>query len=79
MRGQAGGRQSFPDILSENADTFRDPVTGNWSYLFYDNILLSETEAYTAKCSVTLRDGTLSYEQYAIQHVLDENGKRTVS
>ena len=71
--------ESFPDILSENADTFRDPVTGNWSYLFYDNILLSETEAYTAKCSVTLRDGTLSYEQYAIQHVLDENGKRTVS
>ena len=71
--------ESFPDILSENADTYHDPVTGAWSYLFYDNILLSETEAYTAKCSVTLRDGTLSYESYAFQFVSEQNGKRSVS
>ena len=47
--------ESFPDILSENADTFRDPLTGDYSYLFYDNILLSENEGYTAKCSATAR------------------------
>ena len=34
--------ESFPDLLSDNADTYYDPATGAWSYLFYDNILLSE-------------------------------------
>ena len=34
--------ESFPDILSENADTFHDTASDTWSYLFYDDILLSE-------------------------------------
>lgn len=71
--------ESFPDILSENADTYHDPILGTWSYLFYDNIVLSESEAYTAKCSVMLRDGTLSYESYAFQLVSVQNGKRSVT
>ena len=71
--------ESFPDILSENADTFHDPVTGAWSYLFYDHILLSENDAYTAKCSVTLQDQTLSYESHAFQLVSVQDGTRTVS
>ena len=71
--------ESFPDILAENADTFHDPVTGAWSYLFYDNILLTENDAYTAKCAVMLRDGILSYESFAFQQISIQDGKRTVS
>ena len=71
--------ESFPDILAENADTYYNSGTGVWSYLFYDNILLSEHDAYTAKCAVTLRDGTLRYESYAFQSVSEEKGVRTIS
>ena len=71
--------ESFPDILSENADTYHDPVFDTWSYLFYDNIVLSETEAYTAKCSVMLHEGTLSYEPHAYQLVSVQDGKRMVT
>ena len=71
--------ESFPDILSDNADTYYDPATGAWSYLFYDNILLSENEGYTNKCAVTLKDGSLSYQPLAIEHILVQNGQRTVS
>jgi len=70
--------ESFPDILAENADTFHDPVTDTWSYLFYDNILLSESDAYTAKCAVTLRDQTVSYQSFAFQMVSVQNGQRSV-
>ena len=69
--------ESFPDILSENADTYHDP-DGSWSYLFYDNILLTDSDAITAKCAVTLRDRTLSYESFAFETVSVQNGQSTV-
>ena len=71
--------ESFPDILSENADTYHDAVTDRWSYMFYDNILLSETEAYTAKCAVSFMDRTLSYKSFAFQTVSVRDGRSEVS
>ena len=71
--------ESFPDILSDNTDTFYNASTNTWSYLFYDTILLSENEAYTAKCAVTLKDQTLRYESFAFQYVSSVNGQHIVN
>ena len=51
--------ESFPDIISNSADTYYDYNKDRWAYLFYDNILLTPYEAYTAKCSVTLKNGVV--------------------
>ena len=66
--------ETFPDILTENADTFYNPTDDTWSYTFYDNIVLSADEAYYAKCFVGLKDGTLGFQQLAIQHTVVTNG-----
>ena len=54
--------ESFPDIMTDMADTFHDPATDTWYYLFYDNIILSNSEVYTIKTAVNLKDGAVSYD-----------------
>ncbi len=71
--------ESFPDILSDNADTYYDPATGVWSYMFFDTIIVSENEAYTAKCAVTFSNDTMSYESFAFQIVSEFEGIRLIS
>ena len=70
---------SFPDIMSESADTFFDDKLDTWHYLFFDNIVLSDQEAYSLKCSVTMKDRSLSYDQYAVMHVVTNGGNQTVT
>ena len=70
---------SFPDIMSESADTFFDDKLDTWHYLFFDNIVLSDQEAYSLKCSVTMKNRTLSYDQYAVMHVVSAGGNQTVT
>ena len=65
---QLEAEESFPDILTENADTFHNIETDTWSYLFFDHIVISPEEAYTAKCAVTLKDGVIGYEPFAYEH-----------
>ena len=60
--------ESFPDILTENADTFYNPGNDLWYYTFYDNIVLSPEETYYARCAVNLDKGVLSFQQLAVQH-----------
>ena len=60
--------ESFPDIVTDNADTFYNPASNTWIYMFYDNIVFSADEAYYAKCAVKLVDGSLSFQQLAVQH-----------
>ena len=60
--------ESFPDILTDSADTFYNQVSNTWVYMFYDNIVFSADEAYYAKCAVKLADDGLSFQQLAIQH-----------
>ena len=76
---QVDDGESFPDIIAESADTFYDDKTDAWHYLFFDNIVLSDQEAYSVKCSVTMKNRTLSYEQYAIMHVVSADGNQTVT
>ena len=72
--------ESFPDIMTDAADAFYDRESDTWSYLFYDNIVLSDNEVYTIKTGVTLKDGTISYKPFAVQHtVVDKWDVRTVS
>ncbi|MBO5640112.1 MAG: hypothetical protein J5916_09430 [Oscillospiraceae bacterium] len=60
--------ESFPDIVTDSADTFYNQASNTWIYMFYDNIVFSADEAYYAKCAVKLADDGLSFQQLAIQH-----------
>ncbi len=71
--------ESFPDILTDSADTYHDPATDTWSYMFYDNIMLSPHEMYTSKSAYHLKDGVVGYAAYAVEHIVSENGVRDVS
>ncbi len=66
--------ESFPDILAENADTYYDPASDSWSYMFYDNIVLSDQEAYYAKCAISFTASELGFRQLAVRHTQVVNG-----
>ena len=71
--------ESFPDILTESADTYYNKDTNTWSYMFYDNVVLSDYDVYTVKCSVSMSDGIIGYVPYAVEHTQISNGVRNVS
>ena len=71
--------ESFPDILTDTADTYHNVEKGTWSYVLNDNIVISDAEVYAIKTAVTLKDGILSYDAYAVEHTLVENNQRSVS
>ena len=72
--------ESFPDILTDTADTYHNTETDTWSYVLNDNIVLSNTEVYAVKTAVTMKDGKVSYNPFAIEHtVIDNNNVRNVS
>ena len=71
--------ESFPDIMTDTTDTYHVKDTDTWYYMVYDNIVLSNTEVYTIKTAVNLKDGVISYVPYAIQKLELLNGVRTVS
>ena len=71
--------ESFPDILTDVADTFHNEASDTWYYMVYDNIVNSDTEVYTIKTSVTLKDGKISYQAYAVEHTQVTNGLRSVT
>ena len=60
--------ESFPDIITNAADTYYDYNMDRWHYLFYDNVVLSPAEVYTVRCSVIMRDRVIGYRAYAIEH-----------
>ena len=70
--------ESFPDIMTDTTDTYHVKDTDTWYYMVYDNIVLSNTEVYTIKTAVNLKEGTVSYVPYAIQKLELLNGMRTV-
>lgn len=71
--------ESFPDIMTDSADTYHDPVTDTWHYMFYDNVILSDTDVYTSKSAFSLKADYIGYEAFAVQHTEVVNGARTVS
>ena len=71
--------ESFPDIITDAADTFHDYETDTWYGLYYDNIVLSPTDLYTIQCAVSLKNGIISYTSYGVEHTELINTYRYVS
>ena len=72
--------ESFPDILTDTADTYHNTETDTWSYVLNDNIVISNTEVYAVKTAVSMKDGVMRYDPFAIEHtVVDNNNYRNVS
>ena len=71
--------ESFPDILTDVSDTYFDAATDTWYYMLYDNIIISDSEVYTIKTAVHLKDGVIDYVPYAVEHTMVQNGVRSVS
>ena len=71
--------ESFPDIMTDVADTYHDVETDTWFYMFYDNLVISDNEVYTIKTAVNLKDGVIDYDAYAVEHVVLENTWRNIS
>ena len=71
--------ESFPDILTDCADAFYDKASDTWFYMVYDNVVISSKEVYTIKTAVNLKNGTVGYDAFAVEHTLVDNSKRTVS
>ena len=71
--------ESFPDILTDVADTYHNKSTDSWYYLLYDNIVISDNEVYSIKTTVRLADQALSYNAFAVEHTIAANGLRSVS
>ena len=59
---------SFPDIITDAADTYRDPDTGYWYYMFNDQVTVSTREVYANKSAIALIQTELQYYTYAFQH-----------
>ena len=71
--------ETFPDFMTDSTDTYHMAVGDTWSYMFYDNIVLSDTEVFTRKSAMTFKNGTISYEPFAIEHTVVTDGTRNVS
>lgn len=71
--------ESFPDIITNAADTFHVLDMDNWYYMFYDNVVISPADVYTVKCSVCMSNGIIGYTSYATEHSELSNAYRYVS
>ena len=71
--------ESFPDIMTDTVDTYHVKDTDTWYYMVYDNIVISDSEVYTVKTAVNLKNDMISYQAYAVEHTILQNGARTVS
>ena len=71
--------ESFPDLMTDTADTYYVKDTDTWYYMVNDSIVLSDTEAYTIKTAVNLKDGTIGYSAYGVEHAVLAKGMRQVS
>lgn len=71
--------ESFPDILTDNTDTYYVNANDTWYYLMFDNIVLSDYEVYTIKTVVHLKDGVIGYDPLAIEHAASVGGYREVT
>lgn len=57
--------ESFPDILRETADTYYDPASDTWFYLFSDGSAAGFANYVDHKCSISLKNQLISHACYA--------------
>lgn len=69
----------FVDILQDSADTYYDKTTDTWHYLFCEDFNRDQSEHYSVKCSISLKNGYVKPVAYATQHIEMQNGFTIVS
>ena len=74
---QSGGT-SFPDILTDMLDTYHVADTDTWYYMVTDSVMVSDTTVNTSETALNLKDGVVSYEAFAVETVIIQNGYRSV-
>ena len=79
VRLDKNDEESFPDIMTDTVDTYHVKDTDTWYYMVYDNIVMSDTEVYTIKTAVNLKNGILGYDPYALEHTVIQNGQKNVT
>ena len=73
------GGASFPDILIDMLDTYHVTDTDTWYYMVTDSVVVTETMVNTAETALSLKDGVISYETYAVENTIIQNGYRSVT
>ena len=73
------GGASFPDLLTDTIDTYHVTDTDTWYYMVTDSVVVSETMVNTAETALSLKDGVVSYETYAVESTIIQNGYRSVT
>ena len=71
--------ESFPDIMTDTVDTYHDKDADTWYYMVYDNVVISDSEVYTVKTAVNLKNGIIGYDPLAVEHTVVTNGTKNVS
>ena len=71
--------ESFPDIMTDTVDTYHVKDTDTWYYTIYDNVVISDSEVYTVKTAIDLKNGILGYDALAVEHTVVTNGVKNVS
>ncbi len=71
--------ESFPDIMTDTVNTYHVKDTDTWYYMVNDNVIISDSEVYSIKTAVRLKDGVVGYDAYAVEHTVVQNGWRNVS
>ena len=75
---QSGGA-SFPDLLTDTVDTYHVTDSDTWYYMVTDAVVVSDTMVNTAETALSLKDGVVSYETYAVESTITTNGYRAVT
>ena len=71
--------ESFPDIITDAADTYHDKDNDVWYYVFNDHVAAKSSEVYLNKSSITLVENELKFYTYAYQHIEWQNGRMVVT
>ncbi len=72
------GGDSFPDILTDMLDTYHVTESDTWYYMITDAVVVSDSMVNTSETALSLKDGVVSYQSYAVESTFVQNGIRTV-
>ena len=71
--------ETFPDILRETADTYHDETNDTWYYMFTNGASVGTLGYNSSRCSVSLKDCTLSHSTYATATAQVINGYTAIT
>ncbi len=69
----------LPDVIVESADTYHDTGTDTWFYIMKDTVKTGAAEGYSARCSISLKDGVFTTSYLASETTEIINGHTAVT